>query len=60
MGNFGINRHGGGRLNACFLDFSVRRVGLKQLWKVKWHRNFDLNGGPVEWPNWMRNFRNYD
>ena len=32
-----INRHDGG-INAVFLDWSVRKVGLKELWTLKWHR----------------------
>ncbi|MHC4628224.1 MAG: hypothetical protein ACYTDV_14695 [Planctomycetota bacterium] len=48
-----------------FLDFSVRRVGLKELWTFKWHRSFDTVGiwtktcgaGPDDWLEWMRIFR---
>jgi len=39
---FSINRHDG-FVNGLFLDFSVRKIGLKELWKLKWHRNSDLN-----------------
>ena len=35
-----INRHDGG-VNVCFLDFSARQVGLKELWTFKGHRQFD-------------------
>ena len=28
-------------INVFLLDFSVRKVGLKELWALKWHRNFD-------------------
>lgn len=60
MRRFCINRHDG-YVNSAFLDFTVRRVGLKQLWKLKWHRTFDLNGGPTkdEWPDWMKPFKEY-
>ncbi len=55
-----INRHSS---NVCwvFLDGHARTVGLKELWKIKWHRNFDINGGPTgnEWPLWMRDFTDY-
>ncbi|MHC4605039.1 MAG: type II secretion system protein, partial [Planctomycetota bacterium] len=37
---FCINRHDG-FVNAAFLDSSVRKVGLKELWTLKWHRNFN-------------------
>ena len=33
------NRHNE-RVNCVFLDFSVRPVGLKELWELRWHRNW--------------------
>ena len=61
-----INRHGGG-INSLFMDWSVRKVGLKELWTLKWHRKFDTAGEwtkaggvqPDDWPIWMRKFRDY-
>lgn len=61
-----INRHNGG-VNALFLDWSVRKVGLKELWTLKWKPDFDTAnawtkaGGvqPDDWPQWMRGFRDY-
>ena len=61
-----IDRHDG-FINAVFLDFSVRKVGLKELWMLKWSRQFDTNGpwttaGGVmvtDWPEWMRRFKDY-
>ncbi len=61
---FCINRHDG-NVNALFLDWSVRRVGLKELWTLKWSQDFDTNGRwtkaggvkPGDWPKWMRNFK---
>jgi hypothetical protein len=38
-----INRHSG-FINACFLDFSARKVGLKELWTLKHSRNYDTCG----------------
>jgi prepilin-type N-terminal cleavage/methylation domain-containing protein/prepilin-type processing-associated H-X9-DG protein len=66
MHRFCINRHDGG-INSLFLDWSVRKVGLKELWTLKWHREFDTAnkwtraGGikPEDWPLWMRNFKDY-
>ena len=63
---FCINRHTG-FVNGLFMDWSVRKVGLKELWTLKWHRQFDTNGPwtraggvqPNDWPQWMRNFRDY-
>ncbi len=63
MRRYCINRHDG-YVNGAFLDYSVRRVGLKELWKIKWHRRFDLDGGPTraefDEQVWMRPFKNYD
>ncbi|MBN1975238.1 MAG: type II secretion system protein [Sedimentisphaerales bacterium] len=61
-----INRHNGG-VNSLFLDWSVRKVGLKELWKLKWHEDFNTNGPwtiaggvkPEDWPEWMRGFKDY-
>lgn len=66
MRRFSVNRHHG-RVNVLFMDFSARRVGLKELWTLKWHRNYDVNGPwtraggvqPMDWPEWMRNFRDF-
>ena len=61
-----INRHDGG-INSLFMDWSVRKVGLKEPWTLKWHREFDtankwtLAGGvqTTDWPEWMRKFKDY-
>ena len=61
-----VNRHSGG-INMLFRDWSVRKVGLKQLWTLKWHPEFDTSGpwtiaGGVQredWPAWMRGFKDY-
>lgn len=61
MKRFCINRHEG-HINSLFMDFSVREAGLKELWRLKWHRTFDTSKPPVqgEWPSWMKNLRDYD
>jgi len=64
--NFCFNRHHGA-VNGVFLDFSARKIGLKELWLLRWHRTWyeDLEaagGLPVEFndPNhWMYNFKDY-
>ena len=66
MGRFCINRHSG-FVNWAFLDGSARKVGLKELWTLKWHRNSDTCGPwtvcggvePNDWPVWMRDFEDY-
>ncbi|MHC4462073.1 MAG: hypothetical protein ACYS6W_13180 [Planctomycetota bacterium] len=41
------------------MDWSVRKIGLKELWRLKWHRKWDTNGWSGEWPEWMKNFKDY-
>ena len=56
-----INRHEGS-VNSLFMDWSLRRVDIKDLWTLKWHPEFDTTGrwteaGGVQasaWPAWMR------
>ena len=64
------NRHDA-TINGLFLDWSVRRVGLKELWTLRWEPHFPAGliarspwtttGGvqPEDWPQWMRNFKDY-
>lgn len=58
MSMFCINRHDE-VVNSVLLDFSARKVGLKELWKLKWHRKCDTNAPTPEWPDWMRRFKDY-
>jgi prepilin-type N-terminal cleavage/methylation domain-containing protein len=66
MKHFCIDRHNGA-INHLFLDWSVRAVGLKELWTLKWHKTFDTRGpwtkaGGAEqgdWPEWLRGFKDY-
>lgn len=66
-GNYAcINRHNG-YVNGLFLDWSARKVGLKELWTLKWHKQFDTAGPwtqaggvqPEDWPKWMQRFKDY-
>jgi len=55
---FCINRHNGA-INLLFMDWSVRRVGLKALWDLPWHHGWNANGDPPPaWPAWMNKFSN--
>lgn len=58
MGRFCINRHNGG-VNGVFCDFSTRKIGLKELWRLKWHRHYDVHCLAPVWPEWMRSFKDY-
>ena len=69
IARFMINRHEG-RINCLFLDYSVRKIGLKEMYTLKWNRNFNTSGawtlaGDVtrsDWEGaaeWMVNFKDY-
>ena len=66
MNHFCIDRHDG-FLNLVFMDWSARRVGLKELWTLKWNRNYLVNGPwtkaggarPEDWPVWLRLYKDY-
>jgi prepilin-type N-terminal cleavage/methylation domain-containing protein len=66
MKRFCLARHEGA-VNVTFFDFSLRKIGVKELWTLKWHREFETVGPwtraggirPENWPQWMRSFRDY-
>jgi hypothetical protein len=66
MARFCKNRHEG-YINCLFLDYSVRKIGLKEMWILKWHRTYRTDGPwtscggvvPSDWPDWMEDFENY-
>ena len=66
MRNVCIDRHNAA-VNILFMDFSVRKVGLKQLWTLPWHREWseDLaaaGGLPTVWndpDHWMYNMKEF-
>ena len=43
MTDFCVNRHNA-LVTAVFMDWSVRKVGLKELWTLKWHQNYETKG----------------
>jgi len=61
-----VNRHDG-FLGSLFADWTVRKVGVKELWTLKWHRTYNTRGpwtksGGVQgsdWPLWMAGFKDY-
>jgi prepilin-type N-terminal cleavage/methylation domain-containing protein/prepilin-type processing-associated H-X9-DG protein len=66
MNHFCIDRHNG-FCNLAFMDWSVRHVGLKELWTLKWNRAFDTSGAwtkaggalPEDWPVWLRLYKDH-
>jgi prepilin-type N-terminal cleavage/methylation domain-containing protein len=70
MNRFFLNRHDGYSA-AVFMDYSVRKVGLKELFTLKWHRGYNranawtTAGGvrPEDWSNygdgWLGKFKDY-
>jgi prepilin-type N-terminal cleavage/methylation domain-containing protein/prepilin-type processing-associated H-X9-DG protein len=70
MARFMKNRHDGG-INCLFLDYSVRKIGLKEMYTLKWNREFrtdgpwTLAGGATrsDWEGagtgWMKDFKDY-
>jgi prepilin-type processing-associated H-X9-DG protein len=63
---FMINRHNG-YVNGAFVDYSVRPLGLKELYTLKWNRLFDTSNrwtlagdvNPSDWPEWLQKFKEY-
>jgi hypothetical protein len=59
-----LNRHNG-YVNWVFMDYSVRPVGLKELWILNWHRNIDFENRPTKQEfntagdGWMSRFKDY-
>ena len=66
MGRYCLNRHDG-FVGCLFLDYGARKVGLKELWTLKWHKSYveagpyTRAGGmmPSDWPEWMHRFKDY-
>jgi prepilin-type processing-associated H-X9-DG protein len=56
MKRFCLDRHNGAT-NALFMDFSVRPVGLKELWRLRWHRAWPLRAPLPAWPEWMQHLK---
>lgn len=66
MGRCCINRHQG---TVCtgFMDWSARKVGLKELYTLKWHKKWNTRGpwtiaggvSDTDWPDWIRPMKDY-
>jgi prepilin-type processing-associated H-X9-DG protein len=61
-----VNRHAGS-INCLFADGSVRKVGLKEIWALKWYKTYNTRGPwtvaggvwTIDWPEWMRQFKDF-
>ena len=61
-----LNRHNE-HVNMAFCNFSARRVGLKELWELWWHRNWNPDNDPPpdfctmtgKYDGWMCHMKNY-
>ena len=39
------------------MDLSVRTVRMKELWQLKWHKQFDTSVyDRMAWPKWMARY----
>jgi hypothetical protein len=57
MMHFALDRHVRG-VNSLFMDFSIRKVPVRKLWELKWHREFDTQRVHTQseswWGPWLR------
>ena len=61
MHRYCLDRHSG-HIYALIFDFSLRPVGLKELWELNWHQGYNRAGpwtraggvAPNDWPQWMQ------
>jgi prepilin-type N-terminal cleavage/methylation domain-containing protein/prepilin-type processing-associated H-X9-DG protein len=60
MSNFCLPRHPGRRpVNMTFADSSVRGIGIKEQWRLKWNQQFNTTymDSVNAWPAWMRGYQ---
>ncbi|OXU13936.1 type II secretion system protein [Sedimentisphaera salicampi] len=63
MAHFTVRRHPKGT-NLLFMDGSVNKLSIKDLYHQKWHRRFDLHGryseedNEIDWPEWIEDTTN--
>ena len=58
--NFCVNRHPAGTINCLFLDWHARKVGLKELWVLRWHKQWPRDPVLPDWSQeapWMSKFK---
>lgn len=52
MSSFCLPRHNG-KVQMLFMDTSARKVGLKELWSLRWHRQWASWAMDQQWPSWF-------
>ena len=52
FGRYCMNRHAY-TINVCLMDASVSKTRLKNLWDLKWHKEYSLSDPLPPWPEWM-------
>ena len=59
MTTFCLDRHEGGE-NMLLMDTSCRKIGLKEMWRLPWHKNWDYEKAKRSvWPTWMQSYKDY-
>jgi len=61
MQRFCIDRHQQA-INGIFLDYSVSKIWLKQLWRLRWSKRFNINAPLPYWETeapWMADFKEH-
>ena len=56
-----IDRHTG-FVNGVFVDFSVRSIGLKELWELRWYHGWPEDRRKARtpvWSEWMQHYKDY-
>ena len=56
MKHVALDRHGGG-INALFMDGSAKKVRVRRLWNLLWHKGYPRRRAdemdPTFWPDWI-------
>jgi prepilin-type N-terminal cleavage/methylation domain-containing protein/prepilin-type processing-associated H-X9-DG protein len=58
MSTYCLDRHNGGP-NWLFMDGQVRKVGMKELWRLKWHTKWDNSKSRTSFSAWMSKYPDY-
>ena len=46
--------------NVQLADYSAKRLSLKHLWRLRWHKQYNMNATLPEWPAWMARCKDPD